>query len=72
MNKILGIVVLGFLLSVNAFAKTSNLKDINTFQLSINEFDKCDVDTDDLKTSAKYVAVIAFSKLKKLRSYKNF
>ena len=56
MNKILEIVVLGFLLSVNAFAKTSNLKDINTFQLSINEFDKCDVDTDDLKTSAKYVA----------------
>ena len=56
MKKLLGIVVLGLMFGGNIFAKTSNLKDINTFQLSINEFDKCDVDTDDLKTSAKYIA----------------
>ena len=56
MKKLLGIVALVLLLSGNGYSKTSNLKDINTFQFSVNEFDKCDVDTEDLKTSAKYIA----------------
>ena len=57
MKKLLGIVALVLLLSGNGYSKTSNLKDINTFQFSVNEFDKkCDVGPDDLKTSAKYIA----------------
>ena len=56
MKKLLSILVLSLLFGGSAYAETSNLKDINTFQFSVNEFDKCDVDTEDLKTSAKYIA----------------
>ena len=57
MKTVLYILTISLILISSVFAKTSNLKDINTFQFGTNEFDKkCDVGPDDLKTSAKYIA----------------
>ena len=56
MKKLLGIVVLGLLLSGNAYA-SSNLKGIKEFKLSVSHDGECNGEnfTKDLETSVKYI-----------------
>jgi hypothetical protein len=57
MKKLLGIVVLGLLISGNVYAKNPFLKGLDTFQFSVAEIDKCYVNTNDIETSAKYISL---------------
>ena len=56
MKKLLGIIVLGLLLSGNAYA-SSNLKGIKEFKLTVLHEGECNGEnfTKDLETSAKYI-----------------
>ena len=67
-KKLLSIIVLNILLCNVTLAETINLKGLDTFQFSVGEFDKCFVNTNDIKTSAKYIAVNSSINLIDLKS----
>ena len=67
MKKILGIVVLGLLLSGNAYAAGVNgLKGLKDFDLEVRINEECGVTTELIKNSIKYILSSSKIKLKEL------
>ena len=68
---ILTIVILFFLSISFSFAKTKNLKGLDTFQFHINEFDECNVKTTDIVKSIKSINKNSGINLVKFENYLN-
>ena len=70
MKKAIAIIVFGLLWCNTGFTLNNpNLKGLDTFQLSINDFDECGVNKGDIKTSVNYISLNSGIKIVEFKDY---